>query len=195
MREDLLDLLDKINDDDVDNHGSNIDQNKKCCHYDIHDDDEEDDSTNNGNKTKNIVYLLRIFSNDLVQLATASDFDYNDVDNARGGERELFDDPGVRELYRSLIVLAAKRFPMNTSLSGEQIYQLLARVLSLVQREQLLQHQQAQRCEQQQLLLYYQHYQQGQQQPLQLSGEFEVLQSLLSWLNREVTEERLKDVF
>ncbi len=117
--------------------------------------------------------LLKTFANDLVQLSSMSIFD------------DILDDrwnygvsgKGIRELHRSLVVLAVNRFPIKAKLNNDQISLLLGRVLSLIEHE-------SQFCRRENSDVQRNQYQRPRH-------DFEPLQSIISWLNREVTAEVL----
>lgn len=180
LREDLLDLLDENNvGEGKDEHGIDKDSlrfsgngsspNNACVGAD------KNDSS----------LLLEMFADDLVQLSSISIFD----DAPDDGYSNTIGDSSVRELHRSLVVLAAHRFPVRATLDDDQISQLLSRVLSLIQQESFRINQQ---CHQK--ISFDQHC--GNDSRLRDScqrprKDFEPLQSLLTWLNREMTVERL----
>ncbi|OEU22048.1 hypothetical protein FRACYDRAFT_232202 [Fragilariopsis cylindrus CCMP1102] len=192
MRDDLMDLLEY---DDFDDY------------YNSYDDESHD-----ANNVK--IDLIKIFADDIVQLVTMSDFDNNNnssnnnnnSSNDEGALLFLFEnDPGVCELYRSLIVLATNRFPSSSLLSSSskasggvsldtnQTYDLLSKVLSLIQGE--ITFQQHQQHQQLQLKQDYYHQPTNNQQSHQSSSpQQHLLQCLLSWLNQELTLDQLQGV-
>ena len=138
-------------------------------------------SNGNEDNTKNdLLLLLETFVNDLVQLSSISIFD-EESDN---GYNHGIAASGIRELHHSLVVLAAYRFPVKATLDNDQISLLLTRVLSLIEQEASLIHKKIRmernHCRHRGENSHAQHY-----------ARFEPLQSLLSWLNREITVERL----
>jgi hypothetical protein len=203
MRNDLLDLLDEV---DYGNEYGDIDDNG-------------DGNGNEDNTTGNNELLLRIFSDDLVKLSTISDFDivlpHYHSDGDGDSNYRMIDNSGVRELHRSLVVLAANRFPIKATLDDDQISRLLSRVLSLIQQELCLINTNInnnnnnnnnndntasatnQECNTNQGWSdddYSRHHTRNQKEHQSWSrnpNDYETLQSLLSWLNREMTVEQL----
>ena len=181
-REDLLNFLDE---EDYSSSGeSNV--HKIFRSFGRADNNSSDDDASDGNGNNDVFHLRKIFANDLVQLSSISIFD--DALDYRCND--AISGTGVRELYRSLVVLAANRFPIKAKLSNDQISFLLARVLSLIeQKSQLIRG----RFEEERKGYQYHwenpYLQRNQyQRPLH---DFEPLQSMILWLNREVTVERL----
>jgi len=169
LKEELLGLLDEedcTSSDGEDDVGTNGEfSHKNDCRKDA--------------STNNATLLLRMLADDLVQLSTISDFDESHIDSNYDMNYS-----GIREMHRSLIVLAANRFPTNATLDDDQISQLLSRVLLLIQQES---HSMSQ-----------QYTYEGTNYHPRVHGvgvqkNFEPLQSLLVWLNQEMTVDRLSE--
>lgn len=181
-REDLLNFLDE--EDSCNSDENNV--HKTFRSFGRAGSNSSNDGASDGNGNNDVLHLRKIFANDLVQLSSISIFD--DVLDYRCND--AISGTGVRELHRSLVVLAANRFPNKAKLGNDQISLLLARVLSLIEQEsQLIRGRFEEERKRNQYYWENPYVQRNQyQRPLH---DFEPLQSMISWLNREVTVERL----
>ena len=124
--------------------------------------------------------------------------DEDDDDDQNGTvNNNAFDEPGIHELYRSLILLARNRFSSILSLDTNQANNLFSKVLILIQQETVLQQHETQ-CDKQQRLHYHEVI---QQQKHQNQNEVPVLQpqhvllcNILDWFNQEATPDVLQQI-